>query len=42
VAWENIGKAYKLNDDYILLDDEDFEKAAPEKSKIIEVNNFVE
>ncbi len=41
VAWENIGKAYKLNDDYILLDDEDFEKASPEKSKIIEVNNFV-
>ncbi len=41
VAWENIGKAYMLNDDYILLDDEDFEKASPEKSKIIEVNNFV-
>jgi DNA end-binding protein Ku len=42
VKWEDIGKAYKLNDKYILLDDEDFEKAAPEKNRIIEVNNFVE
>lgn len=41
VAWENIGKAYKIKDNYILLEDEDFEKAAPEKSKIIEVNHFV-
>ncbi|HLP71592.1 MAG TPA: Ku protein [Bacteroidales bacterium] len=41
ITMENIGKAYKYNGDYILLDDEDFEAAAPEKSKIIEVNNFV-
>jgi len=41
VKWEDIGKAYKLNDRYILIDDEDFENAAPEKSKIIEVNHFV-
>lgn len=41
LTMENIGKAYKLNGDYILLDDEDFEAASPEKSKIIEVNNFV-
>jgi DNA end-binding protein Ku len=41
VKWEDIGKAYKLNDRYVLLDDEDFENAAPEKSKIIEVNHFV-
>ena len=41
LTMENIGKAYKYNGDYILLDDEDFEAAAPEKSKIIEVNNFV-
>ncbi|MBK8983010.1 MAG: Ku protein [Ignavibacteria bacterium] len=41
VKWEDIGKAYKLKDNYILLDDEDFENASPEKSKIIEVNHFV-
>ncbi|MDQ3019349.1 MAG: Ku protein [Bacteroidota bacterium] len=42
VKWKDIGKAYKLNNKYILLDDEDFDNAAPEKSKIIEVNHFVE
>lgn len=42
VLWENIGKAYRINDNYVVLDDEDFEKAAPEKSKIIEVNQFVD
>lgn len=42
VQWENIGKAYRLDDESILLDDEDFEEAAPEKSKIIEVNHFVD
>lgn len=41
LTMENIGKAYKYNGEYILLEDEDFEAAAPEKSKIIEVNNFV-
>lgn len=41
VKWEDIGKAYKLNNRYVLLDEEDFEKVAPEKSKIIEVNHFV-
>lgn len=41
VPWEQIGKAYKISDTYVVLEDEDFEKAAPEKSKIIEVNQFV-
>jgi DNA end-binding protein Ku len=41
LTMEHIGKAYQFNGDYILLEDEDFEAAAPEKSKIIEVNNFV-
>lgn len=41
ITMENIGKAYRYNGEYILLEDEDFEAAAPEKSKIIEVNNFV-
>ena len=30
VLWENIVKGYKLNDEYIVLDDEDFEAASPE------------
>jgi DNA end-binding protein Ku len=42
VKWENIAKAYLLNDEYIVLDEADFVEAAPEKSKIIEVNHFVE
>jgi len=42
VAWENIIKGYKLNDQYVVLTDEDFAKASPEKSKIIEINEFVE
>lgn len=41
ITWENIAKAYKLNGDYIVLEDEDFEAAAPEKSKIIQINHFV-
>ncbi len=42
VEWEDIAKAYMLNDEYILLDPEDFEEAAPEKTKIIEVNHFID
>src|SRR6201999_517583 len=42
VAWENIVKGYKINDNYVVLTDEDFAKASPEKSKIIEINEFVE
>lgn len=38
---ENIGKAYMYNGEYILLEEEDFEAAAPEKSKLISINNFV-
>lgn len=42
VKWGNIAKAYLFNEDYILLDDADFEEAAPEKSKIIEIDQFIE
>jgi len=42
IKWENIAKAYMLDGEYILLEDEDFEQAAPEKSKIIEVNHFID
>src|SRR6201999_2625576 len=41
VAWENIVKGYKLDDRYVVLTDEDFAKASPEKSKIIEIQEFV-
>ena len=42
VKWENIAKAYMLDGNYIVLNDADFEEAAPEKSKIIEVNHFID
>jgi len=42
VKWENIAKAYMLDGNYIILDDADFDDAAPEKSKIIEVNHFID
>lgn len=41
VSWENIVKAYDYNGKYVVLDDEDFQKASPEKSKIIEILEFV-
>jgi DNA end-binding protein Ku len=41
VSWENIVKAYDLNGKYVVLDDQDFEKASPEKSKIVEIVKFV-
>ncbi|MBS1597733.1 MAG: Ku protein [Bacteroidetes bacterium] len=42
VAWENIVKGYDYNGKYVVLTDEDFEKASPEKSKIIEIGEFVD
>jgi DNA end-binding protein Ku len=41
VAWENIVKGYKMGGKYIVLEDEDFEAASPEKSKIISISQFV-
>lgn len=42
VPWENIAKGYKLDDRYVVLDDDDFKKASPEKTKIIEIKEFVD
>ena len=42
VAWGDIVKGYKIDDRYVVLTDEDFEKAAPEKSKIIEIAEFID
>ena len=41
VPWENIVKGYKLHDEYIVLEDEDFEAASPEKSKMLSIEQFV-
>jgi DNA end-binding protein Ku len=42
VEWENIVKGYKVNDDYVVLEEKDFEKASPEKTKIIEIAEFID
>ncbi len=42
VPYEKIVKGYFLNDKYVILDPHDFEEAAPEKNKIIELENFVD
>ncbi|WP_349315425.1 Ku protein [Chitinophaga sp. MM2321] len=42
VPWEQIVKGYLYNDEYVVLEDEDFEAASPRKSKIIEIESFVE
>ena len=42
VAWQNIVRGYLLNDRYVVLDDSDFEKASPEKTKHIEITQFVD
>ena len=42
VPYDKIVKGYKLNDDYVILEDRDFEDAAPEKSKVIEIESFVD
>jgi DNA end-binding protein Ku len=40
VSWENIVKAYKYKDEYVVLTDEDFEAASVEKSKVITISGF--
>ena len=41
VPWENIVKGYKVDDRYVVLTNEDFEKASPEKNKMISIEQFV-
>ncbi len=41
VEWENIVKAYDYEGKYIVLTDKDFESASPEKSKYIDIFQFV-
>ena len=42
VPYDKIVKGYKLNDDYIIVEEADFEAAAPEKSKVVEIESFVD
>ncbi len=42
VAWENIVRGYLVNEKYVVLEKTDFEKAAPEKTKHIEISQFVD
>ena len=42
VAFSNIVKGYKYDGNYVVLNDEDFKKASPEKSKMIEIMEFVD
>ena len=41
VPYDKIVKGYKLNDDYVIVDENDFEDAAPEKTKVITIESFV-
>jgi DNA end-binding protein Ku len=42
VPYENIVRAYKYNDRYVVVEESDFEQAAAEKSKVISIEDFVE
>ncbi|MDQ1855841.1 MULTISPECIES: Ku protein [unclassified Chryseobacterium] len=41
VKWENIVKGYLMDEKYIVLDEEDYEAASPEKTKILSIDQFV-
>ena len=41
VDYANIVKGYKYNNDYVILDDKDFEAASAKKTKTIEISDFV-
>ncbi|MFB0497337.1 DNA end-binding protein Ku [Mucilaginibacter sp. OAE612] len=42
VPYDKIVKGYKYDDDYLIIEEADFEAAAPEKTKVIEIENFVD
>ena len=42
VPWENIVKGYQVDEKYVVLEKADFEKASPEKTKHIEITQFVD
>jgi len=42
VSYDKIVKGYLLNEKYVILDEHDFQDASPEKTKMIELENFVD
>lgn len=42
VEWNDIVKAYKLDGEYVVLEDEDFDAVRPEKNKLLSIQQFVE
>ena len=42
VPWADIVKGYKYDGEYVVLEDEDFEKASPKKSKEIAIEEFAD
>lgn len=42
VAWDNIVRGFKVDGRYVVLTADDFEKASPEKNKLIEIAEFVD
>src|SRR5687768_14156762 len=42
VAWENIARGFKVDGKYVILTEDDFKKASPDKNKIIEISEFVD
>ncbi|HTF22196.1 MAG TPA: Ku protein [Chryseolinea sp.] len=42
IEWKNIVKGYKLNGDYVVLSDDDFKKASPEKTKTVAIDAFID
>ncbi len=41
VPFEKIVKGYLYNDNYVILEESDYEEASPEKTKTIDIENFV-
>jgi DNA end-binding protein Ku len=41
VPFDKIVKGFMIDEKYVILDDKDFEDASPEKTKMIELENFV-
>lgn len=41
VKWENIVKGFLMDDKYIVLDEQDYAAASPEKTKILSIDQFV-
>ena len=41
VDWNNIVKGYKIDNNYIVLEEKDFEAASAEKTKTINITDFV-